>query len=370
MEFTTPLSYNPAYRPSAPTFQRKARNARPNKASQNKKKQARNAPNHPRNPRDSAVIRAPVALTKINRTGVPQMSRLSNGDLVVSHREFLRDIPGSSGFNVSKLAVNPGLSEAFPWLSQMATLYESYCFEKLDFEFQTMSPTTESGSVMMAIDYDASDPAPIDKQQMASYRGYARSAPWENFKQISRREDLSKRKTSYVRNGGLNANEDVKLYDVGNLFVATQGQTTPANSVGELYASYRVKLMTPQLNNPALGNSKSSSFTDASGQPAVTVPGSNAPLSISGSLPGVLTITASSAYQCLLAGLLLGTSTALTLGGTAAITETVNVTNTAGTNTSVNAEVSFLAGQTLTITSGGTPTAIDLRLGQYNNALA
>lgn len=367
MEFTAPLSYTPAYR--APNFQKKARNARPNKASFQKKKQNRNAPNNPRNPRDSVVIKAPVAMTKINRTGVPRMDRLSNGDLVVSHREFLQDIPASVDFRSTGIPVNPGLSETFPWLSQMATLYESYCFEKLDFAYQTMSSTTQSGSVMLAIDYDASDPSPIDKQQMASYRGYSRSSPWENFTNHSKKEDISKRKTYYVRNGGLGSNQDVKLYDVGNLFVATQGQAPDTPPVGELYVDYRVKLMTPQLNNPALGNSKSSVFTTASNTAVVTAPGSNAPIVATGS-GNVVTLTATAAFQGLLSTLASGTGTvAIAYTGTASSTENFAVLNSTSGFSSSGVELSFLPGQTCIVTASDPAASLDLRLGQFNVAL-
>jgi hypothetical protein len=71
---------------------------------------------------------------------------------------------------------------------------------------------------------------------------------------------LHKSKSYYIRSGTLNANQDIKMYDVGNYFIATQGQTGTA-VLGELYVEYVVDLFTPQLDS----NVPSCSITGASG---------------------------------------------------------------------------------------------------------
>lgn len=355
------------------SFKRNARNSRPNASSkQNKSAKLQNSrPVALRPVHDSRNIRAPVAQTQIIRTPQPKFTRLPNGDIVIQHRELISDVIGSEGFQVTKIPINPGLQELTAWLSQIAPNYESYKFEKLDFEFKTTSPTTASGVVMCAVDYDASDPAPVDKQQLAAYKGYTRSSPWENFIQVSRASDLSKRTTFFVRNGALSSNEDIKLYDVGNLFLATQGQASDA-PIGELYVSYNVRLSTPQLNNPALGMSKSSFFQKT--KTAVqTSAGSNAPLVIdTGLLPATSTITATAPYQGLVSvGILYSSGGgAPGVGGTSSIGEIVNAIS--DTVVMYDAEVSFLAGQTMTIALGGTSanaTKMWIRIGQYNNSL-
>jgi len=97
----------------------------------------------------------------------------------------------------------------------------------------------------MSLDYDAADPAPSSKQQAMSYRGSVRSAPWTSCSHVSLKEDLTKGKTNFVRIGVQPPNTDIKTYDIGNLYVMSQGVTTGGSVLGELYFTYTVKLMTP-----------------------------------------------------------------------------------------------------------------------------
>jgi len=323
--------------------------------------------------RDSRNLRAPVAQTQIIRTADPKFTRQPNGDILITHRELIMDVLGSVAFRAIKIPVNPGLQSFTTWLSQIAPNYESYRFDKLDFEFKTTTSTTATGVVMAAVDYDASDSPPVDKQTLAAYKGYSRSSPWENFRQISIHENLNKRSSYYVRTGALASNEDIKLYDVGNLFLATQGQAADDTPIGEIYVDYTVRLMTPQLTNPALGTSKSAFFQKVDDE-TTTAAGSNAPLIIStGALPGATTITATSPYQCIMSiGMRYSSGGgAPAVGGSATIGEIVNAIS--ATVVTYDAEVSFLAGQTVVINYGGTTANLEklwVRVGQYNNALA
>jgi len=98
---------------------------------------------------------------------------------------------------------------------------------------------------VLAVDYDASDAAPLTKQQALAYRGSVRSPPWQNCCHTSLKEDLSKEKTYYVRPGAQPANTDIKTYDTGVLYAINQGVTTGGAVTGELYVEYDVLLMTP-----------------------------------------------------------------------------------------------------------------------------
>lgn len=331
----------------------------------NKSRSARGSvKKNPQMVRDSEVIKAPVASTRLRRTADPVFTeRLKNGDVTVTHREYLQDIPGSVAFSITQFPVNPAWSPTFPWLSAMASLYESYQFDLLEFEYQTESPTTFSGSVMSAVDYDASDAAPQDKQALASYSGYVRSAPWENFNQRSTKANLSKQKTFFTRSSALSANQDIKLYDTGNFFIATQGQTD-ASIVGELYVRYRVRLMTPQLTNTAVGLSRSSRVNTTVSTSTFQV-GSNAPLSVSGDLTsGVITVTALNPYNGLI--VVNGTATTpvvSTTGSTCTIQSPASAVN--GTMFVYGAELAMSPGQTFVYTQSAA-SALTMRIGQYN----
>jgi hypothetical protein len=215
---------------------------------------------------------APVARSMTVKTSKASVRSLSNGDCRVVHREYIRDITGTAAFFNTASVLNPGQVSVFPWLSRMARNFESYRFDKLHFLYETESATSEAGSVIMAIDYDASDSNASSKQMMMAYRGSVRTAPWSACKHISMKEDLSKLKSHFIRTGNLPAGVDVKLYDIGTLQVATSGTST--NTLGELYVEYDVTLMTPQFDQEiqAVGGSFAAGGTISAANPMGSVP--------------------------------------------------------------------------------------------------
>lgn len=311
----------------------------------------------------------PVATSNRRVTGKPDVVHQPNGDCVIEHSEFFADLNGTTAFTALQFAVNPGVSGTFPWLSQIAPNYESYLFEKLEFEYQNAVGSTAVGTVMLAVDYDASDPPPVDKIQLASYQDFVREAPWVPFIQKNRPQNLRKRSSFFVRAGALSANQDIKLYDTGNLTVATQGMAGTA-AVGELYTKYRVKLMTPQLQNPAIGTSKSSRVTAAGALVApVASAASNAPL-IYGGNGTALTATATQAYSALVSITISSGATPPVLD-TSASTCTIELPSSSVTGNILTGflQVSFLTGQVLSVgNSAANPANIVLQFGQFNTA--
>nr|QIC52852.1 MAG: capsid protein [Apple virus C] len=195
-------------------------------------------------------VSAPVSKGVVTRVPKPQSRGFPNGDILVSHRELISDISGSVDFDARLFRINPGVIDIFPWLSQLATAYESYVFERLEFQYETSSNTISTGKVIVAIDYDPTDNPPISKKQVMSYRGSVSSPTWSSCTHMSLPEDLRKRKTYFVRRG---TGGNSAVTDVGNLFVCTSGQTD-TSVVGELYVRYTIRLMTPQLNDLSVLN--------------------------------------------------------------------------------------------------------------------
>lgn len=230
----------------------------------------------------TAKVSAPVASSKKPKSSPkPNVQNLRKNGIQVSHREYLSEISGSVTFTSEQYPINPGLGSTFPWLSSIARRYESYNFKRLHFSFETESPTSTPGAVMHAVDYDASDSAPTNKVSLMSYEGSVRSAPWVDSTFSALSSSLHKSKTYYIRSGALNANQDIKMYDVGNYFIATQGQTGTA-VLGELYVEYVVDLFTPQLDS----NVPSCSITGATGI-SIPLPFGTAPI-ISGPSPATI----------------------------------------------------------------------------------
>lgn len=194
--------------------------------------------------------RAPVAKGTTVHTRSPIMTTISRGGMRVKHSEFFADVAmTNSAFALSAnspYAINPANESMFPWLSDIAQRFETYKFKMLRFRYEPMVPTTTSGAVYLAIDYDATDPAPTSKLNMLAYKGLARGPVWESISQHSDVSDLQKIKERNTLNQIPPAGQDPRLYNVGNLWIASES-VNPAASA-EMWVDYDVEFQTPQLN--------------------------------------------------------------------------------------------------------------------------
>jgi len=196
------------------------------------------------------LVQAPVARAHISRSNGPMFQTLEQGACRIRHREYVADIANgsSSNFNISySAAINPGQVAMFTWLARLAQNYESYVFNSLSFDFQTNASSASVGSVMIFVDYDARDNAPSSKQYILDTRSFAKGQVWNSFQFNSLKSDLSKAKSWYVRPDAQPSGTDIHTYDIGNIYVATQGGS-PGVNIGELYVEYDVTLKTPQVN--------------------------------------------------------------------------------------------------------------------------
>ncbi len=200
--------------------------------------------------KEGNILYAPVNSSRTLKTGVPDISHSgssTDGRTRVRHREYIDDVNGSEAFAIMQYPINPGMKQTFPWLSAFANRYESYVFRRLRFEYETATSSMTNGSVMMAVDYDAADAAPTSKRQLMSYHNAVRSGAWTECCFSGDQMDLRKFGIQrYVRRGPLSSNLDIKTYDVGNFFLATKGEAD-SSMIGELYVTYDVELITPQL---------------------------------------------------------------------------------------------------------------------------
>jgi len=303
----------------------------------------------------STMVSAPVAKGRIRRMAQPKfLSVTQMGDIIVQHREYITDLNGSTTFVANPFSLNPGLASTFPWLSPIALRFESYRFEMLRLCFETEASTTATGTIMLGVDFDSTDNVPFNKTQIMSYRSSVRSPPWQDCCCQLTREDLSKRTSYFVRNSSVPAGSDIKLYDVGTWYAASQAQAG-ATLVGELYIEYRIKLMTPQMGNPtyglALGGELGglSNATPFSIQTAFTVP---VTYISTGTTTSVTTFTFIQPWAGFLAFNIIGTGigTVSTVGSTATINPLYGgVQNTTTLNIS-GYEVSAQIGQTVVFT--------------------
>jgi len=317
--------------------------------------------------RGDMSVSAPIAKSVIRQGSKPRMQGLPNGDILISHREFISDISGSVAFTNNTFAVNPGQNGTFPWLNAIAQRFESYNFEKLVFEFETQSATSATGTVLITLDYDAADAAPVNKTQALGYRSSVRSPPWASCKHTSMREDLSKNKSSFVRSGALAANLDIKLYDIANAYVSTQGQAG-TSLIGELYVEYSVRFYTPLLGDARQGEALWAAYSGSSNAAPFATKIGNLPATVSstGTTTSITTLTFTQPWSGFVTCTVVGTGLAgINPTGTATSAEVIDVINTGLTNEVDAIEVDADAGQTLIITiSNTTITGTNVLFGQ------
>jgi hypothetical protein len=295
------------------------------------------------------LVAAPTVRTRVQRSGEPKVMYRPNGDVRIVHRELVADINGAVLFSTIQESINPGLNSSFPWLSRIANNYESYLLNGLNYCFETSSATTFTGQVMLTVDYDPSDSAPTTKIQASSYRGTVTASPWCPTCHVSLKSDLHKRKTFFIRSGGIPPNEDICLYDTGNLFVCTYGQASTA-LVGELWVEYDVKLMTPKTLSSGGGNSIWGQYS-ATTNSNLSYDNGNLPaaLVVAGSTPTLfITWTFASDWQGTVSWQVTGTGVSApnTTFGTGTEGTPHFTANAAGTSVSGYQTFSALAGQT------------------------
>jgi len=198
----------------------------------------------------SRIVRAPVASTKIMTSTAPRFGSVGKS-FVVRHRECIAPVFGSAtaSYAVASYALNPGMGTTFPWLSGIATRFESYKYNQLRFEYVPQSSTASTGYVDIVPDFDPSDAAPLNHMNASSYSGMVSVSTWAGVGVDVVRANLTNfAKSRFVRTGALMPNLDLKTYDTGNLFVCTASQGS-TNQIGWLYATYTVVFTIPQIDS-------------------------------------------------------------------------------------------------------------------------
>jgi len=206
----------------------------------------------------------------------------------VTHREYLQDvITGSVAgvFNLDVYNLNPGLSFTFPYLASIAQNFEEYHVHGLVFEFVSSASTyaagTAMGTVIMAMEYNAAQPAFTNKLLMEN-SDYAVSARFDKNMVYGVECGSHAQNTFYVRNGA--SSLPITSTDVGAFYIATQPSASlaPLLNIGELWVSYDVELIRPRL-----GPSRWGSYHQQIGAIAAGSPG---PVTSNGTSSGAPTV--------------------------------------------------------------------------------
>lgn len=158
------------------------------------------------------------------------------------------DIPGTTTFDLPAnqvILIQPGLTDSFPWLAQIAACYEMYKFHRIQFQYRNRAATGTQGSVYCAFQNDSEDALFGSKAEMLAYEGGQEDVVYvpQNFDvKIS---DYMKK--YFIRNSPLSSGSDAQLFDVG-MFSITCSTNTAIPIAGELLVEYTVELFKPKIS--------------------------------------------------------------------------------------------------------------------------
>jgi hypothetical protein len=193
-----------------------------------------------------------IAANTLTMSGSP-VPAFGENCIRIRHKEYIGDVLSTTAFTLMSMAINPGLSASFPWLSFMAANYQEYYFAGLLFSFVSTSAdalnstNTALGKIIMATDYNASDVTFINPQQMLATEFSNYGKPAENLLHAVECHPGSRpTKWQYIRTAAVGAGRDPRLYDLGNFQIASQGMQAAAN-IGGLWVSYDVILCKPVI---------------------------------------------------------------------------------------------------------------------------
>jgi len=178
--------------------------------------------------------------------------------MILEEDEYIDEVVGgpvAANFNTVSIPVNIGQAGTFPWASRVVgTNFEKYQFEYLEFyykrEVSEFATNGTTGKIMLSFDTDASDGLPLSKVQVEDTDPHADGMPCENIRLVVPPRMLRRMTDGYfIRPAGLPGGADIKTYDVGQLFVSTQGLASANAAIGELHVRYRCRVFIPILEN-------------------------------------------------------------------------------------------------------------------------
>jgi len=190
-----------------------------------------------------------AASSSQTRTGQAKISHTSKGMRVV-HSELIDSVNGSINFTALKFPVQPGNARTFPWLSVIANQWDEYTIHKIHFRYITRLGNQTVGSVLMAPDYDASDPTPIDERSMTQHQDCVENVTYAPQTCVLRKQSMFGIGPRRFVRSVLVAGTDVKMYDCANFYFGTVGQVG-SSEIGKLWVDYDVEFFVPQSNPSA-----------------------------------------------------------------------------------------------------------------------
>lgn len=191
-----------------------------------------------------------------------------SGDIILNHREFVQNVVISgtggtnSGFANISFPINPGLQALFPWLSQVASNFTLYEFQGLIMEYKPTSGEQGStsnalGKVIFATNYDPEADLFASSVQAENYDYAISTKPsMPMLHGIETKRSAMATNMQYIRTGEVTRDKiftDVGLFQVMTEGIPLGGAGSVTAIVGELWATYKIRLSRANLFSSLLG---------------------------------------------------------------------------------------------------------------------
>lgn len=193
----------------------------------------------------------------------PPMIRNTPGgeEVIIRHREYLGDLNSGplsgavTAFDLNYYAINPGNSKLFPFLANIAANYQEWEMRGMVIELKSLSSEFASNSVMgsyfVGTQYNALSPPPQSKRELENLEYSTSSKPSESILHgVECARHLNVDTHLYVAVDSNYENGDPRFFDLGNLFIGSQGLNVPNAPIAEVWVSYECALFKPQLQAP------------------------------------------------------------------------------------------------------------------------
>jgi len=131
----------------------------------------------------------------------------------------------------------------------MALLYSQYAIEFSSFRFVSAAPTTFSGRITMAWNFDTSDPKPTTTHQMWQQTGAVSTSPWRGITTTLPRNSGDKRRFPVLGSAAWIALSpaDRQIYTPATLNFALDNTVQNGNLFGSLIWSYRIRFFNANI---------------------------------------------------------------------------------------------------------------------------
>jgi len=170
----------------------------------------------------------------------------------IEHSEPLGYITSSTTpglFKVDMWRINPGMVQTFQWMWKISQCFDMYRFKSIKIRYVNRVSSARDGVVDIAFDPNSGDVNPTGMAEIQNFAEYAEGAVWRPFS-FSIPPKSYMVKDLYVReNGTYPAGEDVKTYDLGKLYIASEGAEAGLK-LGDCFIDYVIEFVFPEANNP------------------------------------------------------------------------------------------------------------------------